>query len=234
MRNRKFFFIIIIFLIAIVIFSFIKTIKSNYFGIKEIDIRNNKIIKLSYLENSFKKLKEKNIFFIRKNKLLPNEIKILVENINLKRKFPNKLYITINEKFPLMYLNKEKKSLIDKNGYYISLSNTEMLNYEYLTHIKIKDTISYINTKIVMDKEFYIISNYLQEIRKINTNFFISSFYLEEGYIYLTDAQNKVQIKLKSDFKRSLQRYLFLKNEGYLEQNNQLIDFSINHQAIIK
>lgn len=121
-RNRLIRRIILIVLVIIAIIIFLA---SDFFNIKEIIVENNEfvskeeIISLSQISN------DKNIFEINKN-IIKNNIKqnSYIENITIKRKFPNKLVLNIEErKVKYMIQLGEAYIYINNQGYMLDISN---------------------------------------------------------------------------------------------------------------
>ena len=122
-------------LISILLISLFITLclKLSYFNINEIKVHNNKnvateeIIKLSNIG------KGSNIFYLNTKKIMSNILKdSYVINVNVKRRLPSNIDITVEEREAAFYLAKESKFLIiGKDGVVLeekeSLSNSSLI-----------------------------------------------------------------------------------------------------------
>ena len=96
-------------------FSFIINSKLN---IKKIIIDNNSILDSGKIKQKLNFLYEENLFFFKMKDIEKNLKKIsFIESFSVKKIFPNKIKITINEKNPVAILqNKKEKFYISEKG----------------------------------------------------------------------------------------------------------------------
>ena len=130
-------FILLIFLSTYNPFQFEKNKKKNYelFLIKNIEIKNNFLIKKEEIEKKLKKIYNKNILFIKSHEIKRplNQLSFL-EKIEVKKKYPNTLIINIIETKPIAFLFKDKsKYLIDSSNNLILFQ--ENMNFKDLPSI---------------------------------------------------------------------------------------------------
>ena len=105
------------------------------FKIKNIEIKNNFLVNKSEIEEKLSNIYEKNIFFVKRKDIEEplNEIDFL-EKIEVKRKYPNTVIISIFETKPIAILFKNKiKYLLDSSSNLISFDDN--INYNELPNV---------------------------------------------------------------------------------------------------
>ena len=131
MRNKSFVGIALLILFSTFISKNKFTI--NKFEIKEIEIENNKILEEKELIKIFSFLYNKNIIFLNSYKLKKNiDKKSIIEKIEIKKIFPDKLVIKVYEKKPIAIIVNEfqKKFYLGKKNDLIEYR--KILKYEKL------------------------------------------------------------------------------------------------------
>ena len=121
----KFYRIFLLFLIFIILSTFnskeLNSVnKKNFelFHIKNIEVKNNLLIKNTEIINKLKHLYKKNIFLINNNDIEEPLKKInFLKKIEVKKKYPNTILIKIIETKPIAFLYKgNKKYIIDSSS----------------------------------------------------------------------------------------------------------------------
>lgn len=124
-KNR---FLWLFFLFLIIFLSFFYLVFfANFFQVKNIEISGNQNISTDILKENIENqiiknlffLKTKSIFLVDFKKIEKNLLKdfLLISQINLKKKFPNTLYIEIKERKPIaIFCQNENCFFIDKEG----------------------------------------------------------------------------------------------------------------------
>lgn len=126
-------FLKMIILTSICVIAFVYISTSPMFNITDIEITgNNKIDKKTYL-NLSKLQTNTNIFNFKKSEIISNiKNNAYVENVIIKRKIPNKVDITIEERSVKFIFEGRKNEYIciDKNGYVLEKSSTKTENIQ--------------------------------------------------------------------------------------------------------
>ena len=222
MKNSlKIFFLVFIFLI----FSTYK-VKYNLegssiiFPIKQILIENNVATDLQKLKYDFNFLINKNLLFLNEGKILKTIKKYdFISNIQLKKKYPNTLKITIIEKVPVA------TQTIDRKKFYITKDN-EKINF---IDLKI-----YSNLPIIIGKykNFDIFYNDL-ETNNFKVNEIKAFYYFDVGRWDIV-LKNEKAIKFpEKDYLNLLPKInLMLRNNNFSKY--KVFDFRIQDQLILQ
>ena len=121
----KFYRIFLLFLIFIILSTFnSKKLnldnKKNFeiFQIKNIEVKNNSLIKNTEIINKLEHLYKKNIFLINNNDIkVPLKTTNFLKKIEVKKKYPNTILIKVTETKPIAFLYKgNKKYIIDSSS----------------------------------------------------------------------------------------------------------------------
>ena len=110
---------------------------SNFnFNIQEIIIENNEVLETDEIKKKLNFLREMNLFFLNKEKIEKNLRSIsFIESLSIKKIYPHKLKITIEEKKPIAIIqNKKKKFYISNKG--------DVIKYKYIEIYKNLPTMS--------------------------------------------------------------------------------------------
>ena len=217
--NKQLFIGILLFILLSTI-SLKEKFKIKQFELKEIYIENNIILDDKDLKRLLYPIYNKNLIFLSsievEKALLQNSF---IESFNLKKKYPNKLLIKINEKKPIaVLLNKKKKFFLSDKFNLIEFQDFQIyqnLPYVFGDHEKFK--IFYNNLK--------------------KTNFpydKIKKFTLYESNRWDIETKNKVIIKLPADnYIESIENYLSISDDSEFE-NYKFFDYRIDNQLILK
>lgn len=143
----------ILLIIMLLSISITLCLKLSYFNIKNIEIVNNRnipseeIIKLSNIN------KGKNIFYLNLNRSKTNILtNSYILNVEIKRKLPNTINISVEERTAIFYIKKEDKYLIvGKDG--IVLEEKQQINNMKLIKLEGFDKDSYKVGQIIDDKD---------------------------------------------------------------------------------
>ena len=193
---------------------------SVFFPIKKILIENNVAINLPKLKSELNILKNTSLFYLKKKKIF----KIInkhdfISNIQLKKKYPNTLKITIIEKVPVA------TQTIDRKKFYITKDN-EKINF---IDLKI-----YSNLPIIFGKykNFDIFYNDLE-----TNNFKVNEI---KAFYYFDVGRWDIVLKNEKAIKFPEKNYLNLlpKINLMLRNNNfskyKVFDFRIQDQLILQ
>jgi cell division protein FtsQ len=193
---------------------------SVFFPIKKILIENNVAINLPKLKSELNILKNTSLFYLKKKKIF----KIIkkhdfISNIQLKKKYPNTLKITIIEKVPVA------TQTIDRKKFYITKDN-EKINF---IDLKI-----YSNLPIIFGKykNFDIFYNDLE-----TNNFKVNEI---KAFYYFDVGRWDIVLKNEKAIKFPEKNYLNLlpKINLMLRNNNfskyKVFDFRIRDQLILQ
>ena len=126
---KKFYRVIILFIVFIAISTInpvdqeIKSNKKNiFFSINEIKIENNDLVDKEIILKKLKKIYGKNIFLLKKYEIEePLKLINFLENVEVKKIYPNKIIIKILETKPIgIVIKKNKKYILDTSSRLIS------------------------------------------------------------------------------------------------------------------
>ena len=219
MRNKSFVGIALLILFSTFISKNKFTI--NKFEIKEIEIENNKILEEKELIKIFSFLYNKNIIFLNSYKLKKNiDKKSIIEKIEIKKIFPDKLVIKVYEKKPIAIIVNEfqKKFYLGKKNDLIEYR--KILKYEKLPIVEGEPK----NFKILFDDLITINFPIDQIIR-------YRHFKVNRWDIEMT---NKKILKLpEKNYTKSLIEFMNIKDKTNFEKYN-VFDYRLNNQLILK
>ena len=217
---KIYFLIFIFFIFSTYNWKYDKENISIFFPIQEILIENNAATNLSELKYDLNFLINTNLFFLNKEKILTIINKHdFISNIQLKKKYPNTLNVSIVEKTPVA------TQIINKKKFYITKDN-EKINF---IDLKIYEDLPSIFGKY---KNFNIFYSDLEKNNfKINR---IKAFYYFDVGRWDIVLKNEKVIKLPE--KNYLD--LLLKINLMLDDNNfsqyKVFDFRIKDQLILQ
>lgn len=100
------------------------------FRINSIEILNNSFIETNEIKQHLTEVYNKNIFLL-KTEAIQNPLRTIdfIESIEIKKRFPNKIIITVNEEEPMaIFIQKGTKSYITKSGKIIQYKENLPLN----------------------------------------------------------------------------------------------------------
>jgi len=218
--SLKIYFLIFIFLIFSTYNPKYNKSFSIVFPIKEILIENNVASNLLELETELNYLKNSNLIFINEEKILSIIEKFdFIKNIQLKKKYPSTIKITIFEKVPIA------TQIIDKKKFYITKEN-EKINFTYL---KIYENLPTIFGENKMFNIFY------EDLEK--NNFKVNEI---KTFYYFDVGRWDILLKNEKIIKLPEKNYLDLlpKINLMLDDNNfskyKVFDFRIKNQLILQ
>jgi cell division septal protein FtsQ len=115
--------------------------KIDLFKIKNIEIKNNLLIKKSEIEGNLKHIYNKNIFLIKSKDIRSSLEKIdFMKKIEVKKKYPDAIIVTVYETKPIAIINiKDNKFLLDSSFEILSIKDN--VNYDKLPNIFGEDTV---------------------------------------------------------------------------------------------
>lgn len=188
-RRRVFLIRRIVFIFLIFLIFLLVLINSPLFNIKYLDISGNKILSTEYITNELNGIFHKNILFhsieqefseLRSNKY--------VENINYKKKYPNKIEVSVKEKSIdyYIYYNGQyymfdyKSELVDVLDYKEDFDILEIKGIDFSGNLNIGDQL------------FEDGSREIQWIKNIGELLDLNNSNIKFDYIDLTDVHNVV------------------------------------------
>ena len=190
------------------------------YGIKEIIIENNSILKEEEIKKKLSFLYKSNILMISNDAIKKrlNEIDF-IESFELKKIYPDKLRIKIFEREPIAVLqNKKEKKYYTKNGNVISFVDKEELNNLPLVFgDPVNFAIFYENLKKV---------NF--PINEIKTFYFFES----KRWDLLTKKNQTIKLPIQN-YNHSLENFMKLKVKANFEKF-KIFDYRIHDQIILK
>jgi|TARA_B100000780_G_C21081907_1_gene435718 cell division septal protein FtsQ len=217
---KKYFLIFVFFIFSTYNSKYNEEGNSIFFPIKVILIENNIATDLIELKSNLRPIKNKNLLLLSEKKILAIVNKHdFISNIQLKKKYPNTLKLTITEKKPVAV------QIIDKNKFYITKKN-EKINFTYL---KIYENLPSIFGR---NKNFNIFYNDLEK-NNFKINIIKSFYYYEVGRWDIVLLNEKV---IKFPEKNYVD--LLPKINSMLDDNNfsryKIFDFRIKSQLILQ
>ncbi len=218
MRNKTIIGIALLILLSTFISQ--KKIAINEFKIKEIKIENNNILEDRELINLFSFLYDKNLIFLNSyeiNKKIEQES--FIENVKIKKIFPDKLVINIFEKKPIAVLiDGDKKFYLGKK--------IDLFEFKEISKFK--------NLPIVNSNQ--------KKFKNLFYNLTRNNFPIDEIHSYFLFKSNRWDIKMKNnkiiklpykDYNLSLKNYLEIKNKRSYDKY-LIFDYRIKNQLILK
>jgi len=184
--------------------------KTKYFNVNEISIKGkNEIIKNDIVQK-LNSIKGKNLIYINSKKLEKNlKYDPRVESVDIKKIYPDKLVIEINEKTPYVFIrNNDKFHLADKNlviyGNIDEIQNVDIPIVNNDTSTKLEDF------KTILSKiEYEELYKSISEIRKNGVYYEVV---LKDGVIIRTD-----KLVEEKKYETSFKLYKKLKNQQPME-----------------
>ncbi|MGA1846321.1 cell division protein FtsQ/DivIB [Deferribacter abyssi] len=179
---KRLFFISFCFVFILVIYNAInKFISSDIFHVKKIEIVGTVNSNQKFLRNYFKKFLGKNIFQVKGDEVLTDDI--WVEKYEIIKKFPSTLLVRIYEKKPLIKFSKKGKCYIKTADDSLIKSNCNKVNVFIMTNIDndFFEEFTKIYKKLNKNVTYYLYSSYF--VAKFNKTeifgYYDSSIFLE-------------------------------------------------------
>lgn len=151
----------------------------DYFSIKTIKVKNNKIVKLSEIKNYANYSLGENIFRFNKNKLQTKISKdVYIRSANIKKFYPNTIEVTVEETKDICYFEIGKDKFFVDSDFNV-VKNKDRIDYSKIVKIVgANENLSKINN-LESDEKFYEflknlfshkVLNQLTEINVYNAN----------------------------------------------------------------
>ncbi len=193
--------------------------KSLVLPIKNIKVRNTKVIDEKLLIENLSYLIGKNILLIDKDKIKFTIMQFdFVSSFQVNKIYPQTLEIIINEKKPVaIYMDGKKKLFISEKG--------KLINY-----IEFKE---FLNLPIIFGKKIKF-KSFFNDLKKINfpINEIKSLHYLDIGRWDIV-LKNEIIVKLpKENYRDILQKFLLVYNDDDFKKY-KIFDYRINNQLIL-
>ena len=218
MRKFSIFFSSLLLLLTLTTFNPNNIDTSLIFKIKNIEIKNLKILDKKIRNSFYNELQGTNLLIIDERKIKIFKDYDLIDYIEFKKVYPSKIQIIIHEKETIAIINNKKnKFYLIKNGEEIRFFKNEVL--EELPNI------------FGEQKNFLKIYNALNELGFPISE--IKSFYYFDIGRWDIILNNKKVIKLPvENFFKSLENYLKLNKKGNFEKY-LIFDYRIKNQLIL-
>ena len=224
MKKKNIFFWFFLFIILTTFyFDFNKTRLANTFKIKEIEINGIENADINLLNIRLEKFKYNNFFMVSRNQMADSIIDIdFINNVLIKKIYPDKVEIKIKEhKIIGIILKDKKKYILSEEGIIIKKYNKK---FESLPIIYGKDAQNYF-------PQFY---KFLKEINfNINEIKSLKYFDTKRWDIFLI---NDRLIKLpsnKDETKKSLNKFIAINKDNKFNKF-KIFDFRVKNQLIVK
>ena len=196
--------------------------KDKFFSVKKIEVKNNFIIEKKEINEKLSHLYNNNIFFINKNDVQKPLNKIdFLKNIEVKKKYPDKIIIKINETKPIGH--------IVKNNVKYILDNSSNL-------ILLKENTDFKELPNIFGKEAEI--NFINFINKLEKNNFPNK--IIKNYYYFQIGRWDIQLKNGRviKFPHNNVTYAIKKSLELLErkdfENYKIIDLRVDGKIIVE
>ena len=223
MKKKFFLWLFLFIFLTTFYFDLSKTNVSEFFTIKNFVIKNTENTDIDLAYSKLEKFKNNNIFLINNDEIASTITDLdFVKDIGIKKIYPDKIEININEhKIVAVISKKENKYILSKEGHIIKNYNDK---FNSLPLIYGKNTENYF-------PYFYKLLN------DINFNFnkikYLKYFESNRWDIFLKDGK---LIKLSSDeseIKESLANFMAVYSDIKFKQY-KIFDFRVKNQLILK
>ena len=223
MKKKFFLWLFLFIFLTTFYFDFSKTNVSEFFTIKNFEIKNTENTDIDLAYSKLEKFKNNNIFLINNDEIASSITDLdFVKDIGIKRVYPDKIEININEhKIVALISNNDNRYMLSKEGHIIKNYNNK---FNSLPLIYGKNTENYF-------PYFYKLLNDINfDLSKIK---YLKYFESNRWDIFLKDGK---LIKLSSDksvAKESLANFIAIYNDKKFEQY-KIFDFRVKNQLILK
>ena len=223
MKKKLFLWTFLFIFLTTFYFDLSKTNVSEFFTIKNFEIKNTENTDIDLAYSKLEKFKNNNIFLINNDEIASSITDLdFVKNIGIKKIYPDKIKININEhKIVAVISNKENKYILSKEGHIIKNYNDK---FNSLPLIYGKNTENYF-------PYFYKLLNDINfNLNKVK---YLKYFESNRWDIFLKDGK---LIKLSSDeseIKKSLADFIAVYSDKKFEQY-KIFDFRVKNQLILK
>ncbi len=196
----------------------------DYFSIKKITIKNNKIVKTSEIKNYSNYSLGENIFRFNKNNLRKKLINdIYIRDVNVKKKYPNTIEITVEETKDICYFQLGKDKFFVDSDYNV-VKNKNRIDYTKIAKIDgANENLSKISN-LQSDEKFYEFIKNLYD-NKILDQLVGIDIYNANDITLLTKNEIKVFFgDLNESEKKSNNLYKILKEISTKSINTKSVD----------
>jgi cell division septal protein FtsQ len=218
--NNKKIKIFLIFFFFILLSSYNKDIKNSnkFFYIKTIEFENNYFVSDELLNQYFNFLNNKNIFILDQNELNETYKKLpLIQNIIVKKIYPNKIKIIITEKKPVAVMQST-----------VLLEDWSEINSNLITHIE-GEELPLIN---IFNPEF--IEVYKSFIKYNLQNKKVSEFYANKIGRWDIIFSDKKELKLpEKNFSSALKNFFEIEQKQEFKEF-KIFDYRIEDKLILE
>ena len=223
MKKKLFLWLFLFIFLTTFYFDLSKTNVSEFFAIKNFEIKNTENTDIDLAYSKLEKFKNNNIFLINNNEIASSITDLdFVKDIGIKKIYPDKIEININEhKIVALISYKENKYMLSKEGHIIKNYDNK---FNSLPLIYGKNTENYFPYfyKLLNDINFNL--NKIKYLKYFESNRW--DIFLEDGKL----------IKLSSDeseIKESLVDFIAVYSDKKFEEY-KIFDFRVKNQLILK
>jgi len=238
--NTRYFAIFTLVIIAAVIIIKLSSVllhNLDIFLIKDIQFNGNITINEDCLINAGSELIGKNLFHISESEIkkLFNAISRL-EDLEISRRFPGKLLITIIERIPVFQIKTidGKIKLVDDKGFMVSESETSLLENLPIISLSVDyDSLAY--GKKVNDPFLNFLLNYHKNIKQIEPDFYdyISEIFPIKENICVVEYQKGYRVIIdRDDFLNGISEFMDIKNTCSFDSDT-IIDMTYENNYLV-
>ena len=223
MKKKFFLWLFLFIFLTTFYFDLSKTNVSEFFTIKNFEIKNTENTDIDLAYSKLEKFKNNNIFLVNNDEIASSITDLdFVKDIGIKRVYPDKIEINIKEHTIVALIsNNESRYMLSKEGHIIKNYNNK---FNSLPLIYGKNTENYF-------PYFYKLLNDINfDLSKIK---YLKYFESNRWDIFLKDGK---LIKLSSDeseIKESLADFIAVYSDKKFEQY-KIFDFRVKNQLILK
>ena len=223
MKKKLFWWLFLFVFLTTFYFDLSKTNLSEFFVIKNFEIKNNENTDIGLVNSKLEKFKNNNIFLINNDEIASSITDLdFVKNVGIKKIYPDKIKININEhKIVAVISNNKNKYALSKEGHIIENYNNK---FNSLPIIYGKNTENYF-------PYFYKLLNDINfDLSKIK---YLKYFESNRWDIFLKDGKLIKLSSDKSEAKESLANFIAIYSDKKFEEY-KIFDFRVKNQLILK
>ena len=223
MKKKLFWWLFLFVFLTTFYFDLSKTNLSEFFIIKNFEIKNTENTDIGLVNSKLEKFKNNNIFLINNDEIASSITDLdFVKNVGIKKIYPDKIKININEhKIVAVISNNQNKYMLSKEGHIIENYNDK---FNSLPIIYGKNTENYF-------PHFYKLLNDINfDLSKIK---YLKYFESNRWDVFLKDGKLIKLSSDKSEAKESLANFIAIYSDKKFEKY-KIFDFRVKNQLILK
>lgn len=232
-KRRKNLILVFFFLISILATM---CLKLPQFLIKNVQINDTKNVDVNFVETVGNKAKGQNLFLLN-TRALEEEIKQnkYVKNVNIKRKFPNKITINIEENDSKLYMKVDKEYwILDSNGNLLDkkkeIKNMELIEILGFSQKDIKQS----SINFQEDRQKQLLKDILRLSEKNTSEFKFTGIDIS-NITSISVRINNINVKIGTDYKLKdkLNKALNIMRLHKIKNNKGYIDISHDGNPVV-